>query len=218
MQRTNGKSRGFDARLTSLEAIRELIPPPEAPAEKKEIDHLDAHCRAFIERSPFFVLASSDASGRCDASPKGGPPGFARVLDDHRLAVPDYPGNRRLDSYTNILENPGVEAIFLIPRMSETLRVRGFASLTRDPEVLSQLDDAGRTPKLALGITVERCFLQCGKALKRSSLWDPDSWIDLDGMPSAGQIFRDHIAMEGITAEAADAHLRHSYETELWPK
>jgi PPOX class probable FMN-dependent enzyme len=208
---------GFDDCLTSIEAIRELIPPPEAPATNKEIDHLDGHCRAFIARAPFFVLASSDAAGRCDASPKGGPPGFVRVLDERRLAVPDYPGNRRLDSYTNILESPGVEILFLIPRMAETLRVRGAACLTRDPALLAQLDDAGRTPKLALGVTVERCFLQCGKSLKRSRLWDPDGWPALDGMPSAAQIFRDHIAMEGVTTEAAEEHLRHSYAHELWP-
>jgi PPOX class probable FMN-dependent enzyme len=215
---TNGTAGGFGDCLTSIDAIRELIPPPAAPAEQKAIDHLDAHCRAFIDRSPFFVLASADAAGRCDASPKGGPPGFARVLDEHRLAVPDYPGNRRLDSYTNILESPGVELIFLIPRVAETLRVRGSASLTRDPDVLARLDDAGRTPKLALGVTVERCFLQCGKALKRSELWQPDAWPALDGMPSAAQIFRDHIALEGMTVEATEQHLEHNYATELWPE
>lgn len=214
----NGGPTAFEDCVTSVEAIRELIPPPDAAAVQKEIDHLDAHCRAFIERSPFYVLASSDAGGRCDASPRGGPPGFARVLDDHRLAVPDYPGNRRLDSFTNILESPGVELIFLVPRMSETLRIRGRACLTRDPAVLELLDDAGRPPKLALGIAVERCFLQCGKALKRSKLWDPDAWPALDGMPRAAQMFRDHIAFEPLTTELAEQHLEHSYTHDLWPE
>ena len=208
---------GFGEQVTSLDALRELVPPPEKPAVEKAIEHLDEHCRDFIARSPFFVLASSDTAGRCDASPKGGPPGFVRVLDENRLAVPDYPGNRRLDSYTNILENGGVELIFFIPRLSETLRIRGRACMTRDPDILAQLDDAGRTPKLALGVEVERCFLQCGKALKRSELWRPESWPDVDELPSAARIFKDHIALEGITEEAAEKHLRHSYEHDLWP-
>ena len=208
---------GFSERLTSLEALRELIPPPEKPAVEKAIDHLDAHCRDFIARSPFFVLASSDAEGRCDASPKGGPPGFVKVLDERRLAVPDYPGNRRLDSYSNILDNGGVEMIFLIPQLAETLRIRGQACMTRDPEVLAQVTDNGKAPKLALGIEVERCFLQCGKSLKRSALWNPETWPDRDDLPSAARIFKDHIALEGITEEAAEEHLRRDYARNLWP-
>jgi PPOX class probable FMN-dependent enzyme len=208
---------GFEEQLTSIEGLRELIPPPEKPAVEKAIDHLDEHCREFIARSPFFVLASSDAEGRCDASPKGGPPGFVKVLDERRLAVPDYPGNRRLDSYTNILENGGVELIFVIPGLIETLRIRGRACMTRDPAVLGQVTDNGKVPKLALGVEVERCFLQCGKSLKRSRLWDPGSWPAREELPSAARIFRDHIAIEGITEEAAEAHLQHSYEHHLWP-
>ena len=208
---------GFEEQLTSIEALRELIPPPEKPAVEKAIDHLDEHCREFIARSPFFVLASSDASGRCDASPKGGPPGFVHVLDERRLAVPDYPGNRRLDSYTNILENGGVEMLFLIPRLAETLRIRGWACMTRDPDVLDQVTDNGKVPKLALGVEVERCFLQCGKSLKRSRLWEPESWPDRESLPSAARILRDHIALEGITEEAAEEHLRRDYAENLWP-
>lgn len=208
---------GFGHRLTTIDELRELILPPEAPAVHKEIDHLDGHCRDLIARSPFFVLASADAAGRCDASPKGGPPGFVHVLDDRRLAVPDYPGNRRLDSYTNILDQGGVEMIFLIPGMVETLRVRGRACITSDPELLERLDDAGRTPKLALGVEVERAFLQCGKSLKRSGLWDPGSWPDREGLASAARIFKDHIALEGITEQAADDHLREDYQHNLWP-
>lgn len=208
---------GFGHRLTTIDSLRELIAPPERPAVEKAIDHLDEHCRDFIARSPFFVLASSDARGRCDASPKGGPPGFVHVLDERRLAVPDYPGNRRLDSYTNILERGGVELIFVIPGLIETLRVRGRACLTSDPDLLALLDDAGRTPKLALGVEVERCFLQCGKSLKRSGLWDPATWPDRSELPSAARIFKDHIALEGITEAAAEEHLSHSYEHDLWP-
>jgi PPOX class probable FMN-dependent enzyme len=209
---------GFGERIESEAGLRELIPPPEPPAVHKAIDHLDAHCRDYIARSPFLVMASSDADGRCDASPKGGPPGFVHVLDDRRLAIPDYPGNRRLDSHTNILESGGVELLFLIPGMGETLRVRGRACLTRDPEVLAALDDAGKPPKLAIGVEVERAFLQCAKSLRRSRLWDPESWPEREELPRGARIFADHIALPGITEAAAAAHLEQDYETHLWPR
>ncbi len=208
----------FDQRITTMEELRELIPPPEAPAVNKDIDHLDGHCRAFIAHSPFLVIATADAAGRCDASPKGGPPGFVRVLDDHRLVVPDYPGNRRLDSWANVLASGRVQLIFFIPRILETLRVSGRACLTRDPAILTQLDDAGRTPKLALGVDVEVAFLQCGKSLKRSALWQPERWPAIDAVPPAARIFADHIALPDITEEAAREHLARDYEHNLWPK
>lgn len=211
---TIARMAGFGHTITSLEELRALIPPPGRGAASKEIDHLDAHCRDFIARSPFFVLATADAHGNCDASPKGGPPGFVRVLDERRLVVPDYPGNRRLDSYTNILANRGVELLFLIPGMGETLRVRGRGALTTDPELLALLDDAGRAPKLALGVEVERCFLHCAKAFIRSRLWEPGTWPDEH--PSAARIFTDHMAI-GRTAEETERGLREAYEHDLWP-
>lgn len=207
----------FQHTITSEQELREVIPPPEAPAVHKDIDHLDVHCRDFIARSPFVVIASADAAGRCDASPKGGAPGFVRVLDDRTLAIPDYPGNRRLDSWTNVLVTGRVQIIFFIPRMLETLRVSGRAVLTRDPALLSSLDDLGRVPKVALGVEVEVAFLQCGKALKRSALWEPETWSARDALPSAGRIFADHIAMPGITEELANHHLAEDYAHDLWP-
>src|SRR5262245_37133414 len=129
----------FAHRITSLDELRTLIPPPEAPAVHKDIDHIDAHCGPFIARSPFLIIASAGAAGRCDASPKGGKPGFVRVLDDRRLAMPDYPGNRRLDSWANVLATSQVQLIFMIPGVLETLRVCGRATLTRDPELLAMV-------------------------------------------------------------------------------
>src|SRR5262245_1852330 len=102
----------FQHCITTMDDLRALIPPPDAPAVKKDIDHVDVHCRAFIQRSPFLVIATTGADGTCDASPKGGDPGFVRVLDDHRLAIPDYPGNRRLDSWANILATGRLQLIF----------------------------------------------------------------------------------------------------------
>jgi uncharacterized protein len=208
----------FSDRIESIDELRELIPPPAAPSVAKEVDRLDGHCRDLIARSPFLVVASCDAEGRCDASPKGGPPGFVHVLDDHRLAVPDYPGNRRLDSWTNVIEHGGVELLFLVPGLGETLRVRGRACLTRDAELLAALDDAGRPPRLALGVEVERCFLHCAKALRRSRLWEPEAWAPRDELPSAARIFADHIALPGVDEAAAAAHLEEDYRSGLWPR
>ncbi len=201
-----------------MDELRALIPSPEAPAVQKDIQCIDAHCRAFIAHSPFLVIASADADGRCDASPKGGAPGFVHVLDDRRIAIPDYPGNRRLDSWSNVLATGHVQVLFFVPGIVETLRVSGRACLTVDPAVLSAFDDRGRTPKLALGIDVEVAFLQCGKSLKRSALWQPDQWQPHDGVPAAARIFADHIAMPGITEEAAAEHLAADYADNLWPK
>ncbi len=136
---------GFDHCIESLEALRELIPPPEATAIEKEVQHLDAHCRDFIARSPFLVIASAGADGRIDASPRGGPPGFVQTLDERRLVVPDYPGNRRLDSWQNVIATGHVQLMFFIPGMLEALRVSGRGVLTRDPAVLARCQDRGRT-------------------------------------------------------------------------
>lgn len=207
----------FEHRLTTMEELRALIPPPDAPAVHKDIHHVDVHCRAFIARSPFLVIATTGADGTCDASPKGGDPGFVRVLDDHRLAIPDYPGNRRLDSWANILATGGLQLIFFIPGVLETLRISGRGCLTRDPAILGALDDRGRMPKLALGVEVEVAFLQCGKSLKRSALWDPQTWPARVDVPRAARVFADHIDLPGITEEAAVDHLADDYEKNLWP-
>jgi len=208
---------GFQHCITTMDELRTLIPPPDAPAVKKDIDRVDVHCRAFIRRSPFLVIASTGADGTCDASPKGGDPGFVRVLDDHRLAIPDYPGNRRLDSWANILTTGQLQLIFFIPGVLETLRISGRGCLTRDPEILAILDDRGRTPKLALGVDVEVAFLQCGKSLKRSALWDAQTWPAREDVPSVARALADHIALPGLTEEVASHYLAKDLEKNLWP-
>ncbi len=208
----------FGHRIVSLDELRAVIPPPDAPAIRKNIDHLDAHCRAFIAASPFLVVASVSADGAVDASPRGGPPGFVRVLDERRLAMPDYPGNRRLNSWTNVLETSRVQLIFFVPGVLETLRVSGRACLTRDPALLAELDDRGRTPKLALGIDVEVAFLHCGKALRRAELWEPDSWPARDVLPPAARIFIDHMGLPAIAEDTVAEHLARDYDEKLWPE
>ena len=140
-----------------------------------------------------MLLSSSNAPGRCDVSPKGDAPGFVRVLDDKTLAVPDLPGNNRLDTLTNFIENPQVGIIFMVPGMTETLRINGRVTLALDQELLERMAVGDKLPKLAIVVHVEEVFTHCPKAFIRSSLWDTDTWIDRSEIPSYAEIFRDHI-------------------------
>lgn len=196
--------------------LREVVPPPpgDSPPLRKQIDHLDTHCRDFIARAPFFLLATASSAGDCDASPRGGPPGFVHVLDERRLVVPEYPGNRRADSYRNLLENPRAAMLFAIPGLRETLRVAGRACITCDEELLSGMGMNGRTPKLGIGLEVEEAFIHCAKAFIRSSLWDPESWPQ--ELPSAAAILRDHMDMPDVTEDDVAAGLAEGYATRLY--
>jgi uncharacterized protein len=189
-------------------------PAEAAPAVLKQIDHLDEHCRDFIARAPFFLLATAGANGDCDASPRGGPPGFVRVLDDRRLLVPEFPGNRRADSHRNLLENPRAAMLFTIPGLRETLRVAGRACITRDEALLADLSVNGRAPKLGIGLEVEEAFIHCAKAFIRSGLWQPETWPD--ELPSPSAILRDHIDLPDVSDEQVAARLRESYEKTLY--
>jgi PPOX class probable FMN-dependent enzyme len=200
--------------VTELRA--ELYPEPGGLVWDKEVPTLDDHCREFLARSPFMLLATSSGDGRCDVSPRGGPPGFVRVLDETRLAFADLTGNRRIDSLRNVAESPRVGMLFLLPGFRETLRVNGRAYLTRDPEVLRACDVPGRTADLAVGVAVEKAFLHCAKALIRSKLWEPASWPARESLPSAARILYDHVQMESTSVEAVDDLLEDNYRRELW--
>jgi uncharacterized protein len=196
--------------ITTVEQLRELYPPPKERSVRKELDHLDAHCREFIALSPFLLVASADAAGACDVSPKGGPPGFVRVLDGQRLAIPDATGNRRLDGLQNMIENPHVGLVFLIPGLGETLRVNGTVELTRDPALLEELETGGKPPALALVVSAEQVYLHCAKCVIRSKLWKPESWPE--SLPSAAEILSDHIGIGDVEASAAalaDSYANH---------
>ena len=178
--------------VASEAELRAIIGAPIQRSVKKQIARLDAHCRALIGASPFVLIASSDASGRVDVSPKGDPPGFVKVLDDETLAIPDRPGNRRADTFTNVLQNPGVGLIFLIPGKLETLRVNGRARIVRDPVLRARMAVRGKVPELALVVTVEEAFIHCGKCMLRSQLWEKDAWPRVEGLPSQAQCLVDH--------------------------
>ena len=201
--------------VSSEQELRALLGHPSELALKKQIAALDEHCRAFIRRSPFLLLATSDASGRCDVSPKGDPPGFVHVLDDTHLVIPDRPGNRRLDGMRNVLANPHVGIIFLVPGRDETLRVNGRAAIIRDAEVLERLTVEGKRPHLALAVEVEECFLHCVKAFRRSKLWRSQTWPDADALASMACMLFDQ-AKTGESFAELEKRLDHSARTTLY--
>jgi uncharacterized protein len=198
--------------VTSLDQLREIInsPAPDAPARRKDIGKLDHHARNFIEKSPFLLLATSSPDGRCDVSPRGDSPGFVLVLDEKTLVVPDRPGNRRLDSFENIVRNPHAGLIFLVPNVDETLRVNGRATLTTDPDLMTQMEMQGKTPQLGIVIEAEEVFFHCARAFKRAKLWVSESWIERSELPTLGQMLHDQLKPEEITAEQYDESLEES--------
>ena len=180
----------FQKVVTSKETLRGIMGEPNERAVKKQQATLDVHCRNFIERSPFLLLATVGANGNCDVSPKGDAPGFVTILDDKTIAIPDRRGNKRLDGLMNILDNPHAGTIFLIPGVNETLRVNGSAKVVQDEDLLERMAVQGQRPQVAIVINVEEAFLHCPKAFLRSELWNPERHIERSGLPSAGEIMR----------------------------
>ena len=163
-------------RITSISEIRDLIGEVKYTQDTKCIDHIDDHCRAWIERSPFLILSTYSQSGQIDVAPKGDPQGAWQVLDENTIAIPDRPGNNRADTFQNILDNPRAGLLFMVPNRREVVRVSGGASLTRDPSLLETMTVSGKTPTLAIIVHVEEAMFHCGKAVVRSNLWSPEQW------------------------------------------
>lgn len=187
--------------ITSEDDLRALHHAPMSRATDKVLDHLDTHCRSVIERSPFCVIATQGENG-ADVSPRGDPPGFVKILDDRTLLVPDRVGNNRLDTMCNLLTNPRIGMLFLVPGMGETLRINGSARITDDATALEACAVQGRAPKVGLVVRVEEAFLHCAKALSRSALWDASRHIDRASLPSYAEMLLDHV--NGLT-EAENA-------------
>ncbi len=200
--------------LPDYAALRAHMGAMNPMAARKVLPALDHHCRAFIALSPFLVLASSDAEGRVDASPRGDPPGFVQVLDDTTLLLPDRLGNNRVDSFANILAAPGVGLIFFVPGIDETLRVNGIARLLTDNEALAGSAVAGKTPRTGLVVAVEEAFFHCAKALRRARLWDPATQVERSSFPSLGRIMAEHTRVG--TAEEAERRIEDAYRTRLY--
>src|SRR6516165_2857874 len=176
-----------DHRVTTLEALEALYDKPYGPSVIKEIDHINPHYRKFIEAAPFFALATSGPEG-LDCSPRGDAPGIVRVADEKMLLIPDRRGNNRIDSLRNILADPRVALLFLIPGVGETIRVIGRASILTDPAFTESFIVNGKAPRTVIVVAVERVFYQCTKAIVRSKLWDPALHVDRKSLPSAGTI------------------------------
>lgn len=170
--------------ITDETALRGLFEATHALARVKSHDTLDPHAQAFIRRSPFICIGTQNMEGQADVSPRGDPVGFVKILDQRTLAIPDRPGNNRLDSLVNIIANPSVGLLFIIPGFDDTLRINGQACLVTDPALLATMIVNDRAPKVAIVVTVSEVFIHCAKAFRRSRLWDPNSQQDRREMPS----------------------------------
>ena len=198
----------------SPDALQEIYGPVLERARLKSLRRLDTHCRRFIELSPFVCVGTTSPNG-ADVTPRGDRPGFVQVLDDVTLAIPDWPGNNRLDSLKNILADSRTGLLFLIPGVDETLRVNGQAAIRTDPELLARWEVNGRRPKSAMVVTVVEAFLHCGKALIRSRLWHDDHKIHRTALPSYGQMLKDQIEVSD-SAEEIQTSVLQAYRDKLY--
>jgi hypothetical protein len=203
--------------IRTVEEYRELRGEGSHLVYDKSMHVIDDHIRHFLALSTFLTIASIDADGRMDVSPKGDPPGFVKVVDDKTIAIPEREGNRRADTFTNILQNPSVALICFVPGMDETMRINGTARLTTDPDLLATMDVKGHVPKLALLVHVEEAFIHCGKAPKRGRLWDQTAQIDRSTYPKMGQVMFDHGQYTGITRDRMTEIAQDDYDTNVYP-
>lgn len=207
--------------LGTVDDLRGSYGEPMDLAVKKSIPKLDKHCKAFIERSPFLCIGTSGKDGKADVSPRGDPPGFVQILDDNTLLIPDRPGNNRLDTMSNIVENPNVGLIFLIPGFDDTLRVNGTASIVKGDERLENSAIRGKAPTVGIRVEVQEAFLHCAKAFKRSRLWDPDAHQDRSEFPSLARMILEQTAPpeeppSEDEVKDADEFVEDNYKTGLY--
>jgi PPOX class probable FMN-dependent enzyme len=199
--------------------LRALYPPTHTLAALKSLSVLDPHAREFIRRSPFLTIGTQNAHGKADVSPRGDPAGFVRVLDDRTLVIPDRPGNNRLDTLSNILANPNVGLLFLVPGFDDTLRINGKARLSTDPDLLQTMAVNDRVPTLAIVVEVAEVFLHCAKALRRSHLWDPDARQDRKEMPTLLKMILDQTTgapQDPAEMQKIDEGLEADYRTSMY--
>jgi PPOX class probable FMN-dependent enzyme len=205
---------GTDYRVTSVAHLRSILGEPNPATPKKLLTALDDLAVSFIRRSPFLVLGTADRDGNQDCAPKGDAPGFVEVVDSNTLLIPERKGNKLLFTFQNILENPHVGIIFLVPATNETLRVNGTAELLDDPAILQRLGARGNPALMAVRVTVQQCFFHCAKAFLRSQLWQPDTW----GEPIAfswGKYLAEKMGRDDSVASKIDAAVQHDYKNNL---
>lgn len=187
--------------IESEAALRALLGEPLPVVRTKCVDRLNPVTRTFVERSPFVCLATADAAGNCDVSPRGDPPGFVRVLDDRTLLVPERPGNRLADTLRNVLANPRIAVLFVLPGVGDSFRVNGRATLTTDAALLAPSAVESKLPRLGILVDIDEAYTQCPKAFLRSHLWDPTRFLAQRDVPTGGQVFR---AIHGDSFDADD--------------
>jgi uncharacterized protein len=204
----------FEEVIPTRQRLRELSKQPSGRANNKIINHIDDICRRFIAACPFVIVASRGADGRMDLSPKGDPPGFVAVLDETTLAIPDRPGNHRLDTFDNVLTHPEIGLLFMIPGNGDTLRVSGKARIVRDSSLQARFAINGNSPNLVLVVTVEQAFMHCQKCVVRSRLWIPAEWPDRSNVPALAEAIMAHAKPAETTAEVRaiiENHNAHLY-------
>ncbi|HLO45828.1 MAG TPA: pyridoxamine 5'-phosphate oxidase family protein [Leadbetterella sp.] len=204
----------FESIITSEEQLRETLGYPSEIVTRKTISYIDEHCRSFIEKSPFITIATSDLEGNMDVSPKGDPAGFVKILDEKTLAIPDRPGNAKADTLSNIIKNPNIGLIFLIPGVRETLRINGEAKIVQDKWVFEQLNVDGKTPSFAIIVTVKEAFMHCAKCIIRSKLWQVDA-AKQASVPSLAKVLVEHGKLE-ISVDELDGMIKNDEQTNLY--
>ncbi|PCJ92862.1 MAG: phosphohydrolase [Flavobacteriaceae bacterium] len=205
----------FEKVITTEEELRDIMGHPNEIVTSKTIDYIDENCRGFIEKSPFITIATSDLNNNFDVSPKGDPEGFVKILNDTTLAIPDRPGNRKADTLRNIIQNPNIGLIFLIPGIKETLRVNGTAKIVTDKKVLELLSHKGKLPSFAIIVKVQEAFMHCAKCIIRSKLWRNIDDTQERAVPSLGKVLVDHGKLE-INVEELDKMIRDDEKTNLY--
>jgi hypothetical protein len=190
------------ARITSLDQLRALYATPRERSLRKVMPALDTHCRSLIALSPLVMVGSFGADGRADVTPRGDAPGFVEVADAATLLIPDRPGNNRLDTLSNLIANPAIGLLFLVPGIDETLRVNGTAEIRDDAELLARFEVDGKQPVTVLKVAVQEAYLHCAKAFMRSRAWDPASNVPRSSLPSMGEMLRDQLNLATAETQA----------------
>jgi uncharacterized protein len=205
----------FEKTVNSEAELREIMGHPSEIVTRKTINYIDEHCKTFIEKSPFITIATADLNGNFDVSPKGDPAGFVKILSDKVLAIPDRPGNRKADTLSNIIQNPNIGLIFLIPGIKETLRINGAAKIVTDEKVLELLSCQGKKPSLAIIVTVKEAFMHCAKCIIRSNLWMNADATQVNTVPSLGKMLVDHGKLD-MDYKKLDDDIREDEKTNLY--
>ena len=211
-----GEKTMANTNIAGVPELRTIYDEPHEIAVRKVLSALDKHSRYFIELSPFLVLSTVRTDGYCDASPRGDAPGFVQILDNNNLFLPDRPGNNRLDSLTNIITNPGIGVLFMIPGLEETLRLNGEATIVSDISLLETSIVKDKIPKSGLKITINEVYIHCGKSIRRSKIWNTETHIEKGVFPSIGKLIADQGAAPGRSVEDLEKDEEEGYRTKLY--